>query len=198
MEEACRQMAEWLRKDIVCDYVGVNLSPRQFSRESVCDRVSEVLRLTGLPPERLEVEITEGMLFEARAAAEQKCQKLSRMGVHIALDDFGTGYSSLGYLKRFPISKLKIDRSFLRDLPRSVADGEITVAIIAVAKALGLQVVAEGIETDAQFAFLRDRSCDLGQGFLFSRPLPVAEIEARFAGKRVKLGQDENGVVTAL
>ncbi len=198
MEEACRQMAEWLRKDIVCDYVGVNLSPRQFSRESVCDRVSEVLRLTGLPPERLEVEITEGMLFEARAAAEQKCLKLSQMGVHIALDDFGTGYSSLGYLKRFPISKLKVDRSFVRDLPRSVADGEITVAIIAVAKALGLQVVAEGIETDAQFAFLRDRSCDLGQGFLFSRPLPVAEIEARFAGKRVKLGQDENGVVTAL
>lgn len=199
LEEACRQMAAWLKAGMVCDYVGVNLSPRQFSREAVCDRVAEVLRLTGLPPERLEVEITEGMLFEARAAAEQKCQKLAQMGVHIALDDFGTGYSSLGYLKRFPISKLKIDRSFVRDLPRSAADGEITVAIIAVAKALGLEVVAEGIETEAQYAFLRDRSCDLGQGFLFSRPLTVADIEARFAGKRVMLSADgEKGGAGAL
>ncbi|WP_454915744.1 sensor domain-containing protein [Xanthobacter sediminis] len=190
MEEACRQMAKWLADGMVCDYVAVNLSPRQFNRENVCERVREVLRATGLPPERLELEITEGMLFEARAAAEQKCLKLSQMGVHIALDDFGTGYSSLGYLKRFPISKLKIDRSFIRDLPRSAADGEITVAIIAVAKALGMQVVAEGIETDAQYDFLRDRYCDLGQGFLFSRPLTVTDIEAHFRGKQVQLSHN--------
>ncbi|MFG1450658.1 EAL domain-containing protein [Xanthobacter sp. V2C-8] len=189
LEEACRQMAKWLKAGMVCDYVGVNLSPRQFSREAICDRVREVLRLTGLPPERLEVEITEGMLFEARDAAEQKCRKLADMGVHIALDDFGTGYSSLGYLKRFPISKLKIDRSFVRDLPRSAADGEITVAIIAVAKALGMEVVAEGIETGAQYDFLRNRACDLGQGYLFSRPLMVADIEARFAGKQVPVAE---------
>ncbi|MFG1478102.1 EAL domain-containing protein [Xanthobacter sp. V4C-4] len=187
LEEACRQMTKWIAAGIICDYVSVNLSPRQFSREAVCDRISEVLRLTGLPPERLEVEITEGMLFEARAAAEQKCQTLAQMGVRIALDDFGTGYSSLGYLKRFPISKLKIDRSFVRDLPRSVADGEITVAIIAVAKALGMAVVAEGIETQEQYSFLRDRNCDLGQGFLFSRPLQVHDIETRFATKQVVL-----------
>lgn len=187
LEEACRQMVEWIKQGIICDYVSVNLSPRQFSREAICDRVTEVLRQTGLPPERLEVEITEGMLFEARAAAEQKCIKLSQMGVRIALDDFGTGYSSLGYLKRFPITKLKIDRSFVKDLPRSTADGEITVAIIAVAKALGMEVVAEGIETEAQFDFLRERACDLGQGFLFSRPLMVPDIEARFASKQVAL-----------
>ncbi|MFG1391379.1 sensor domain-containing protein [Xanthobacter agilis] len=187
LEEACRQMAAWLRDGIVCDYVAVNLSPRQFSREAICVKVTEVLHRTGLPPERLEVEITEGMLFEARAAAEQKCQALSQMGVRIALDDFGTGYSSLGYLKRFPISKLKIDRSFIRDLPRSAADGEITVAIIAVAKALGMEVVAEGIETKEQYDFLRRHACDLGQGFLFSRPLMVADIEARFPDKQVAL-----------
>ncbi len=197
LEEACRQMAKWLKAGMVCDYVGVNLSPRQFSRDTVCDRVREVLRLTGLPPERLEVEITEGMLFEARAAAEQKCQKLAHMGVHIALDDFGTGYSSLGYLKRFPISKLKIDRSFVRDLPQSGADGEITVAIIAVAKALGMEVVAEGIETAAQYDFLRKRSCDLGQGYLFSRPLMVGDIEARFASKQVPLAELAEAAVTA-
>lgn len=185
LERSCQQMVSWHEKGIVCDYVAVNLSPRQFSRDTLCARVEEVLARTGLAAEQLEVEITESMLFEARAAAEQKCQQLADMGVRIALDDFGTGYSSLGYLKRFPIAKLKIDRSFVRDLPHSAADGEITVAIIAVAKALGLDVVAEGIETREQFDFLRDRHCDLGQGFLFSRPRPAAELEKMFAQKVV-------------
>ncbi|WP_238121563.1 MULTISPECIES: sensor domain-containing protein [unclassified Xanthobacter] len=185
LEQACRQMVAWLENGTVCDYVAVNLSPRQFSRDTLCGRIEEVLARTGLDAEHLEVEITESMLFEARAAAEQKCQQLADMGVRIALDDFGTGYSSLGYLKRFPIAKLKIDRSFVRDLPQSAADGEITVAIIAVAKALGLEVVAEGIETPEQFDFLRDRNCDLGQGYLFSRPRPAEELERLFARKVV-------------
>ncbi len=178
MEESCRQMAQWLKEGKVCDYIAVNLSPRQFNRDNLCEWVEQVLKNAGLSPERLEIEITESVLFDRRAEAEKKCERLHAMGVRLALDDFGTGYSSLGYLKRFPINKLKIDRSFVNDLPRSVADSEIADAIIAVARALGLEVVAEGIETEAQFAFLNAHGCDLGQGFLFSKPLPVPHIEA--------------------
>ncbi|WP_444977305.1 sensor domain-containing protein [Xanthobacter sp. TB0136] len=177
LEEACRQMAQWLREGKVCDYVAVNLSPRQFNRDNLCEWVAQVLKDVDLPPECLEIEITESVLFNRRAEAEKKCEELHAMGVRLALDDFGTGYSSLGYLKRFPISKLKIDRSFVKDLPRSVPDSEITDAIIAVARALSLEVVAEGIETEAQYGFLNAHGCDLGQGFLFSKALPVDDLE---------------------
>ncbi|MGQ3675658.1 sensor domain-containing protein [Xanthobacter sp. TB0139] len=177
MEEACRQMAQWLKDGKVCDYVAVNLSPRQFNRDNLCQWVEKVLENAGLPPQRLEIEITESVLFDSRAEAEKKCESLHAMGVRLALDDFGTGYSSLGYLKRFPITKLKIDHSFVHDLPRSVADSEIADAIIAVARALGLEVVAEGIETEEQYRFLSTHGCDLGQGYLFSRPQPVDILE---------------------
>ena len=168
MEAACRQMAEWLDKGADLDFIAVNLSPRQFQRGALCEFVDDVLRRTGLPPHKLEVEITENLLFDARAAAERKLRQLKETGVRIALDDFGTGYSSLAYLKRFPISKLKIDRSFVRDLPRT-ADAEIATAIISIARALGFSVVAEGIEDPRQHDFLKARGCDFGQGHLFSR-----------------------------
>ncbi|MGE4371719.1 MAG: EAL domain-containing protein [Xanthobacter sp.] len=177
MEEACRQMSQWLKAGKVCDYVAVNLSPRQFNRDNLCQWVEKVLEEADLPPQRLEIEITESVLFDSRAEAEKKCERLHAMGVRLALDDFGTGYSSLGYLKRFPIAKLKIDHSFVRDLPRSVADSEIADAIISVARALGLEVVAEGIETEEQYRFLSTHGCDLGQGYLFSRPQPVDVLE---------------------
>lgn len=176
LEEACGQMAEWLSKGASLDFIAVNLSPRQFQRDSLCEHVEDVLRRTGLPAERLEVEITENVLFEVRSAAERKLRQLRERGVRIALDDFGTGYSSLAYLKRFPITKLKIDRSFVRDLPRT-ADGEIATAIISIARALGLEVVAEGIEHPEQCDFLRDRGCDYGQGHLFSRPVTSERFE---------------------
>ncbi|MCL8381734.1 bifunctional diguanylate cyclase/phosphodiesterase [Xanthobacter aminoxidans] len=168
MEAACRQMAEWLDKGADLDFIAVNLSPRQFQRGALCEFVDDVLRRTGLPAHKLEVEITESLLFDARAAAERKLRQLKDTGVRIALDDFGTGYSSLAYLKRFPISKLKIDRSFVRDLPRA-ADAEIATAIISIARALGFSVVAEGIEDPRQHDFLKARGCDFGQGHLFSR-----------------------------
>ncbi|MEP9353680.1 EAL domain-containing protein [Xanthobacter sp. KR7-65] len=170
MEDACRQMAGWLDKGAQLDFIAVNLSPRQFQRGALCEQVEETLRRTGLPAEKLEVEITESVLFDARVAAERKLRQLKDAGVRIALDDFGTGYSSLAYLKRFPISKLKIDRSFVRDLPRA-ADGEIATAIISIARALGFSVVAEGIEHPRQNDFLKARGCDFGQGHLFSRAL---------------------------
>ncbi|MFS8038119.1 EAL domain-containing protein [Xanthobacter sp. AM11] len=170
LEEACRQMADWLARGANLDFIAVNLSPRQFQRETLCDTVRAVLKRTGLPAERLEMEITENVLFEVRASAERKLREMKDEGVRIALDDFGTGYSSLAYLKRFPISKLKIDRSFVRDLPRA-ADAEIAIAIISIARALGLEVVAEGIETPEQCDFLSARGCDYGQGHLFSRPV---------------------------
>lgn len=192
MEESCRQMAKWLREGKICDYIAVNLSPRQFNRDNLCNWVEQVLKDSGLPPERLEIEITESVLFDTRAEAEKKCERLHAMGVRLALDDFGTGYSSLGYLKRFPITKLKIDRSFVNDLPRSVADSEIADAIISVARALGLEVVAEGIETTAQYNFLNAHGCDLGQGFLFSKPLPVDQLEALIKDGQINISGEQD------
>ena len=169
LEEACQQMAKWTAAGADLDFIAVNLSPRQFQRGTLCERIEEVLRRTGLPAARLEVEITENVLFGA-VAAERKLRDMRDSGVRIALDDFGTGYSSLAYLKRFPISKLKIDRSSLHDLPQA-ADAEIATAIISIARALGLDVVAEGIEAPEQCAFLKERGCGFGQGYLFGRPV---------------------------
>ncbi|MDI4663668.1 EAL domain-containing protein [Xanthobacter autotrophicus] len=168
LEEACQQMASWIAAGASLDFMAVNLSPRQFQRGSLCEHMEDVLRRTGLAPARLEVEITENVLFGAAAAAERKLHDMRDSGVRIALDDFGTGYSSLAYLKRFPISKLKIDRSFVHDLPRA-ADAEIATAIISIARALGLDVVAEGIEAPEQCTFLKARGCGYGQGYLFGR-----------------------------
>ncbi len=168
LEEACRQMVQWSAAGANLDFIAVNLSPRQFQRGALCEHMESVLRRTGLPAAQLEVEITENVLFGAAAAAERKLHDMRDSGVRIALDDFGTGYSSLAYLKRFPISKLKIDRSFVHDLPRA-ADAEIATAIISIARALGLDVVAEGIEAPEQCAFLKERGCGFGQGYLFGR-----------------------------
>ncbi|MFG1379237.1 putative bifunctional diguanylate cyclase/phosphodiesterase [Xanthobacter autotrophicus] len=169
LEEACRQMVQWNAAGADLDFIAVNLSPRQFQRGTLCEHMDDVLRRTGLPAARLEVEITENVLFGA-AAAERKLHDMRASGVRIALDDFGTGYSSLAYLKRFPISKLKIDRSFVHDLPHA-ADAEIATAIISIARALGLDVVAEGIEAAEQCTFLKERGCGYGQGYLFGRAM---------------------------
>ncbi len=178
MEEACRQLMEWDASGIVCPYVSVNLSPRQFNQPNLCRRVADILQSTGLPAERLELEITERILFEELAGAERKLAELAETGVKMAVDDFGTGYSSLAYLKRFPLNKLKIDKSFVRDLPQSTVDGEIVRAVIAVGRALNLEILAEGVETEAQMDFLRANGCRLGQGYLWSRPLPALRFRA--------------------
>ena len=142
-------------------------------------------------PRWLELEVTESMLMQGVDSQGVDTTldtlfKLKDMGVRLAIDDFGTGYSSLAYLKRFPLDTLKIDRSFVKDLPRDAEDAAIAKAIIAMAHSLRLAVVAEGVETDQQLAFLRQHGCDLVQGFLFSRPVPGEEFAALLAGPQLK------------
>jgi EAL domain-containing protein (putative c-di-GMP-specific phosphodiesterase class I) len=133
---------------------------------------------TGLASRHLELEITETALMEDGPENETKLAVLKNLGVRIAIDDFGTGYSSLAYLKRFPIDKLKIDQSFVRDIPLDSSNMEIVAAIIAMAKNLKLEVLAEGVETDAQLAFLKHQGCDVAQGYLFSRPVTADTMQA--------------------
>jgi diguanylate cyclase (GGDEF)-like protein/PAS domain S-box-containing protein len=178
LRSACRQMLAWRQAGIPIEVVAVNLSPRQFNQPDVSDRVRDILAETGLPPHCLEIEITEGALMQHGEATLAKLAALKALGVRLAIDDFGTGYSSLAYLKRFPIDKLKVDKSFVTDIPNDPAGMEITAAIIGLAKSLKLEVLAEGVETAAQLAFLRERHCDTAQGYFFSRPLPAENLIA--------------------
>ena len=139
--------------------------------------VRAVLHDTGLPAERLELELTESVVMQQAAESIEHLNALKALGVRLSIDDFGTGYSSLAYLKRFPIDKLKIDRSFVDGLPDDRDDREIASTIIAMARSLGLRVLAEGVETRAQLEFLRERGCDEYQGYLFSKPVPADAIE---------------------
>lgn len=161
-------------------HLAVNLSPMQFRSRSLIPTISEALRQSGLSPRRLEVEITESVLLEESATALAMLGELHSMGVTVALDDFGTGYSSLSYLRRFPFDKIKIDRSFVSDLPGSTGAGAIVKAIIGLGRALGARVTAEGVETWEQLDILAAEGCDDAQGFLFAPPMPAAEA-VRFA-----------------
>ncbi|MCP4699818.1 MAG: EAL domain-containing protein, partial [Gammaproteobacteria bacterium] len=174
LHNACAQTRDWVEAghDL---HVAVNLSARQFRKKDLPRVIRDVLEETGLPPERLELEITEGLLMEDSETARTILFELKEMAVRIALDDFGTGYSSLSYLKRFPLDVLKIDRSFIQDVCVNRDTSSITSAIIALSKCLQLKNVAEGVETEAQLQFLREHKCDETQGYLFSPPLPAAK-----------------------
>ena len=150
--------------------VNVNLSARQFNDPKLPQLVSEALRETGLPPELLELEITESTAMQQTDMTLTTLKKLKDLGVSIAIDDFGTGYSSLAYLKRFPVDKLKIDRSFVADIPKSKEQRAIVEAIVVLAHALGLEVIAEGVETEAQRKFLRGCGCEYLQGYGPGKP----------------------------
>lgn len=176
--EACRQAREWDRQGLPPLRLAVNLSAPHFCDPALPDTVAAALADNGLPAARLELEITESVVMHGEAAAMSVMQGLRRLGVHIAMDDFGSGYSSLAYLKRFPIDTLKIDRAFIADADLGPVDRNILQAVISLGHSLGLQVVAEGIETPTQRDFLADSRCDVGQGYLFGRPLTVAEFEA--------------------
>ena len=175
VREACRQMRVWQDAGLPVGTMAVNMSARQFRQKDLAEEVSAALRDTGLAASDLELEITESSIMDNRAVAATVLTELERLGLRIAVDDFGTGYSSLSYLKSFPIHCLKIDRSFIRDIPGDENDTAIVRTIIALAGSLGLTVVAEGVETDAQLAYLRTHHCDQAQGYLFSRPLPPDE-----------------------
>ncbi|ABM95465.1 EAL domain-containing protein [Methylibium petroleiphilum] len=180
LREAVRQAALW-RAQGRSMVVSVNVSALQFQQADFVDRVATALAEAKLPATWLELELTESILIRDADEALQRLRALDRLGVQLAIDDFGTGYSSLGYLKRFPIRKLKIDRSFIKGLPGDESDAGIAQAVIQVARALRLRVIAEGVETMAQRDFLQRAGCDEIQGFLFAPALPVAEFEARTA-----------------
>ncbi|HEX4884984.1 MAG TPA: EAL domain-containing protein [Casimicrobiaceae bacterium] len=175
---ACRQAREWSRASPDPFPVSVNLSARQFGDDRLVDEVAQALRDSGLPPHLLELEITESAMMEHPERAAETLQELRALGVRFSVDDFGTGFSSLARLKKFPLASVKIDRSFVGDLPHDADDAAITTAVIAMAHSLRLAVVAEGVETAAQVRFLRERNCDEVQGFFFAKPLPAAEVLA--------------------
>jgi diguanylate cyclase (GGDEF)-like protein len=176
LREACRQNKAWHDRGLTQLRVAVNISALQFQR-NLLDTVGKALQASGLEPRYLELEITESVVMQNAAEAVLTLEQLSRMGVHISIDDFGTGYSSLSYLKRFPLQTLKIDRSFIREITQDPDDAAIVSAIIALAHNLRLKVVAEGVETEQQLAFLRLLGGDEYQGFYRTKPLPAGEFE---------------------
>ena len=180
LESACRQLQAWLEQGGPRLKIAVNLSGRQLKQPDLLAMIANILDKTGLEPELLELELTESMLMENVEQTINLMYGLQDLGVTLAIDDFGTGYSSLSYLKRFPIDTLKIDRSFIRDLEIDRDDAAIVQAIIAMAKTLSLQVVAEGVETEYQLEFLKENQANEYQGFLFSRPVTAQEFAKRF------------------
>ncbi|QWV91883.1 EAL domain-containing protein [Geomonas oryzisoli] len=176
LKTACRQLAAWLAAGLPPLRVSVNLSARQFKQDNLPALLQDVLRETGIESHLLELEITESSAMENPADAILHLRGFREMGVELAIDDFGTGYSSLSYLKLFPVHRLKIDRSFVKDIDTDTDDAEIAAATIALAHTLGKEVVAEGVETEAQCRFLQGQRCDILQGYYFSRPLPPEEI----------------------
>ena len=170
IRNACEQNVAWQALGLPEVVMSVNLSPRQFKDPALLSDIVTILEETGMRPDLLELEITETMIMNHIDIAAEKAAALKSLGVKLAIDDFGTGYSSLSQLKRFPIDTLKIDRAFVRDIPHSVDDTAITRAVVSLGKALGVRVIAEGVETAAQYEFLRDNGCDEIQGFYFSKP----------------------------
>ena len=183
LERTCAQMKDWRARGLGLERISVNVSPRQFRKRGLDEFIRHTVHAAGLPPECIEIEITEGLLIERGEAVEGVLRALAEMGHRIALDDFGTGFSSMAYLQRFPVHTIKIDRVFIERLERSSENEAIVAAIIAMSHALGKTVVAEGVETPAQLAMLRKLDCDEIQGFLVSPGLPAAAFEELLAAR---------------
>jgi diguanylate cyclase (GGDEF)-like protein/PAS domain S-box-containing protein len=201
LRTACQQLRTWHQAGHVDLTMAVNVSARQFRQQNVAELVQRVLADTGLLPEFLELELTESLLMQNRDAVLASLRALKEIGVTLALDDFGTGYSSLSYLKLFPIDVVKIDQSFIRDVTNSIDGASLTRSIIAMAESLHMTTIAEGVETAGQLGFLNSNHCDAIQGYLFSRPLPSAEMALLLgAGTRLPaaLGKREGAQRTLL
>ena len=183
LHTACAQLARWHAAGHAGLTVAVNMASPNVAQKEFVESVAATIRGAGVAPEAVEIEVTERVLMQDMKATIAKLTALKASGVRLSVDDFGTGYSSLAYLKKFPIDTLKIDRSFVRDVIGSREDSAITSAIIALGQSLGLEVVAEGVETEEQAAFLRQKGCHLMQGYLFGRPVPAAEISALLAAE---------------
>jgi EAL domain-containing protein (putative c-di-GMP-specific phosphodiesterase class I) len=179
METACRQGRAWQCAGHGIR-LGVNIPPSLIQTGDLASTVEGVLRDTGFPPRLLELEVTEDILLEDDERALATFRRVQKLGVQIAFDDFGTGYASLTYLKKFPINRLKIDKSFVHELRAGSNDAAIVICTVTLANLLGLAVIAEGVEDTSSIELLRGMGCEEGQGFYFSPPLPAAEFEGRF------------------
>ncbi|ABZ75386.1 diguanylate cyclase/phosphodiesterase with PAS/PAC sensor(s) [Shewanella halifaxensis HAW-EB4] len=178
LKRACEQGQRWRKQGVSFGRIAVNVAGQQIQRSSFVDEVAEILKQTGLPASSLELEVTESCMMSNPELVSQDLAKLGQMGIELSIDDFGTGYSSLSYLKKLPLHKLKIDQSFVAGLPFDTHNTAIAKAIIAMGHALNLQVVAEGVETQAQADFLKDNHCDHAQGYFYSKPKLVEELTA--------------------
>jgi len=185
LRQACADAAHWQQKEGLNVGVSVNLSSRQFMRSDIYTLVKDVLNESGLPASKLTLEITESLLVEDENEILKTLRKLRDLGVLLSIDDFGTGYSSLSYLKRFPITTLKIDRSFICDILSDSEDAALTQAILSMAKSMNLKVVAEGVENAGQAEYLKERHCDLIQGFYYSKPLALEDLLLSFKQKKL-------------
>ncbi len=179
LRSACKQLVEWQHQGYEVPRLAINLSTKQFRHKTLVDTITSILKETGVEARCIGIEITESMMVQDIDEVVDTLLKLSNMGIEISVDDFGTGYSSLSYLKRFPIDKLKIDKSFVDDLATHPDDAAIVKAIIAMAHGLSMKVVSEGVETRAQLDFLRQLGCEQYQGYIFSKPLPASEIASK-------------------
>lgn len=197
LKTACAQNKAWQRQGFPSLLMSVNLSPRQFRQKNLVGMIAGMLHETGLEPRFLDLEITEGTMMRHPDEAVALLQQLHRLGVQFSVDDFGTGYSSLAYLKRFPVQRLKIDQSFVRHLITDADDAGIVTAVIAMAKSLGLGVVAEGVETEEQLAYLANLQCDEYQGYYFSRPLSAEEF-VRLLRTSFRVAHDVNANLPVL
>ncbi|CAN7498275.1 EAL domain-containing protein [Massilia sp. LjRoot122] len=172
---ACEQSMAWQRRGLAAVPLAINLSARQFMHDGLLASMRRIVGETGIDPSLLEFEITETALMQHGGRTLDILRQINGMGMRLSIDDFGTGYSSLAYLKRFPVRKIKIDRAFVRELEASSEDRAIVAAVMALANSLGLSVVAEGVETEGQYALLGGYGCQFAQGYLFARPLPAGD-----------------------
>jgi EAL domain-containing protein (putative c-di-GMP-specific phosphodiesterase class I) len=178
VEEACNKVAEWqsLRPDAAPVRVAVNVSGRQIGDPQLLSTVQTAIETSGIDPATLSLELTESVLFEESGVSERIMRSLREIGVRLVLDDFGSGFSSLGYLKRFPLDGIKLDRSFIENVADGLTDAQIVRAVVEMARALGLEIVAEGVETREQLEAVRSLGCHQAQGFYFMPPLPAEEV----------------------
>ena len=190
LRRACAENAEWRRQGLPPFRVAVNISGYQLQQPNLLESIQEILKQAGLSPDALELEITETVVMQNPEFAVGVLKAFRDLGIHISIDDFGTGYSSLAHLKKFSVNTLKIDKSFVRDVELNSADAAIASAIIAMGSSLNLQVIAEGVETEGQYTFLRDKLCHEVQGYLFSKPLPMEEATAFLRAQKDRIKED--------
>jgi EAL domain-containing protein (putative c-di-GMP-specific phosphodiesterase class I) len=190
LREACATLARWrLQQDTFV--MAVNVSPRQFRTSGFVAMVRDCLAEFAVPPQQLEIEITEGLLLRNQGEVRAILEELHELGVRLSMDDFGTGYSSLSYLREFPFHTVKIDRSFINDVSEDRSDRALVIAAVRMAQALGLQIIAEGVETDEQWSFLMAQDCDILQGFRFGQPITESNFGNTWVNARVVMPEGD-------